>query len=134
MAVKAILIEFNLSMPGSIALCSFFTKMCTMHCVFACSLFILFLATLTALPTQASWRLCEIRQPPTCLHTTSNFVTNTIVIEMVIMVVMIIMVVMVLSGTSWSTWSPWSSWSSGQTGQPGHTEQRGETSREDRQI
>ena len=84
--------------------------------------------------TQASWRLCEIRQPPTCLRTTSNVVTNTIVIEMVIMVVMIIMVVMVLSGTSWSTWSPWSSWSSGQTGQPGHTEQRGETSREDRQI
>ena len=35
---------------------------------------------------------------------------------------------------SWWSWSSWSSWSSGQTGQPGHMEQRGETSREDRQI
>ena len=40
------------------------------------------------------WRLYEIRQPPTCLCTTSNFLTNAIVllVEMVIMVRMVRMV------------------------------------------
>ena len=48
--------------------------------------------------TQASWRLCEIRQPPTSLCTTSNFLTNAIVpmVKMVIIVEVLIMVEMVI--------------------------------------
>ena len=47
---------------------------------------------------QASLRLYEIRQPRTSLCTTSNFLTNTMVIifHMVILVIMIIMVEMVI--------------------------------------
>ena len=48
--------------------------------------------------TQASWKLYEVRQPPTCLCTTSNFLTNAVVlmVEMEIMVVMVITVEMVI--------------------------------------
>ena len=54
--------------------------------------------------TQASWMLYEIRQPPTSLCTTSNFITNEMVLmvivvkvlKMVIMVKMLIMVEMLI--------------------------------------
>ena len=50
--------------------------------------------------TQASWRLYEIRQPPTSLCTTSNILMVAIVMVvrllMVIMLVMLVMVVVVV--------------------------------------
>ena len=53
--------------------------------------------------TQASLRLYEIRQPPTCLSTTSNFLmvirmtmVDLVLVVMVIMVVIVIWVVMVV--------------------------------------
>ena len=50
--------------------------------------------------TQASWRFYEIRQPPTSLCTTSNFLMFAMVIMvamvMVVMVVMLVLVVIVV--------------------------------------
>ena len=47
--------------------------------------------------TQTSWRLYKIRQPPTSLCTTSNFLLVAIVIMvLMVMVVMVVMLVMVV--------------------------------------
>ena len=47
--------------------------------------------------TQASWRFYEIRQPPTSLCTTSNFLMFAMVIMVaMVMVVMLVLVVIVV--------------------------------------
>ena len=85
---------------------------------------------------QASKRSYEIRQPPTCLCTTSSFLTNVmvlmvsmvIVVAMAITVKMVIMVLMVIMTLGARTTRQ----ETGQKGQPGKPDRKRD--RQDRQI